>query len=104
VRHRHCIYDEQHEADLAEHAPFEGWEGWKKGFDKEHGFNETKPPKSLLPLRHGFEYLIYDIRDKRMCVTYWNSSTGWEDDCYHAGPYQLIHCLPEVPDNPEEIK
>jgi hypothetical protein len=75
------------------------WEGWVRGFDKEHlRFYETEPPRPLPELIHGYEYLILDeSEDSHMFVAVWNSATGWEGECPAAKPSQWIACLPEPP-------
>jgi hypothetical protein len=75
------------------------WEGWVRGFNKEHlRFYETNPPRPLPPLVHGYEYLILDeAEESHMFVAVWDSTTGWEGECPPASPSQWIACLPEPP-------
>ncbi len=99
MRHYH---DNPGEYGPEEYVPFDGW---RKAFDKEHiCINTTEPPKPLIPLCNGYEYLVYDMGDQRLGVAIWFSHSGWEGECSCANPRQLVSCLPEVPDNPEEIK
>lgn len=86
-------------------VPYVPFDGWRRAFDKEHlCFNTKEPPKPLVKLCHGYEYLIYDTSTGTMCVSVWTSNAGWDGGCGCAHPDQLVHCLPEVPDHPEELK
>ena len=102
MRHNYANNEDDRGNDLGPDAYY-GWEGWRRAFDKEHlNFYETNPPRPLIPLAHGYEYLIYDPRDTRLTVAQWCAASGWSEG-YAAHPDQLVHCLPEVPNKPEEI-